>query len=149
MGRAEPMIDRDGWSGDGDFTAALLEALARIELIAVVRVQDAPESRADTGFNFVSNDVFVGFRRERAFSFRRVARLPLPGLVHRKSLTLNELAQILARTEGIGPADYQDDEMLQYLRAERVIPPYQTRGHKIVEMVRIFEAQPVGSSHNG
>ena len=29
--------------------------------------------------------------------------------------------------------------MLQYLRAERIIPPYQTRGYKLVEIVRIYE----------
>ena len=30
--------------------------------------------------------------------------------------------------------------MLQYLRAERIVPPYQTRGYKLVELVRIYEA---------
>jgi hypothetical protein len=34
--------------------------------------------------------------------------------------------------------------MLQYLRVERVIPPYQTRGIKIIEMVRIYRCQPSG-----
>ena len=29
--------------------------------------------------------------------------------------------------------------MLQYLRAERIVPPYQTRGYKLVELVRIYE----------
>jgi hypothetical protein len=29
--------------------------------------------------------------------------------------------------------------MLQYLRTERVVPPYQTKGYKVVEMVRIYE----------
>ena len=29
--------------------------------------------------------------------------------------------------------------MLQYLRTERIIPPYQTRGYKLVELVRIYE----------
>jgi hypothetical protein len=29
--------------------------------------------------------------------------------------------------------------MLQYLRTERVVPPYQTRGYKLVELVRIYE----------
>jgi hypothetical protein len=31
--------------------------------------------------------------------------------------------------------------MLQYLRTERIIPPYQTKGYKIVELVRIYEAR--------
>ena len=39
----------------------------------------------------------------------------------------------------IGAPDYSDPAMLQYLRSERIIPPYQTRGYKMVEMVRIYE----------
>ena len=30
--------------------------------------------------------------------------------------------------------------MLQYLRTERIVPPYQTRGYKLVELVRLYEA---------
>ena len=41
--------------------------------------------------------------------------------------------------EGVGAPDYGDEGMLQYLRAERIIPPYQTRGYKLVEMVRVYE----------
>ena len=40
----------------------------------------------------------------------------------------------------VGAPDYSDQAMLQYLRTERIIPPYQTRGYKIVELVRIYEA---------
>ena len=29
--------------------------------------------------------------------------------------------------------------MLQYLRTERIVPPYQTKGYKLVELVRIYE----------
>jgi hypothetical protein len=29
--------------------------------------------------------------------------------------------------------------MLQYLRAERIVPPYQTRGYKLVELVRLYD----------
>jgi hypothetical protein len=36
--------------------------------------------------------------------------------------------------------------MLQYLRTERVVPPYQTRGYKIVELVRVYE---VGRARSG
>ena len=42
--------------------------------------------------------------------------------------------------DGVGAPDYSDEGMLQYLRAERIIPPYQTRGYKLVEMVRIYQA---------
>ena len=37
------------------------------------------------------------------------------------------------------PADYADEGMIQYLRTERIIPPYQTRGYKLVELLRIYE----------
>ena len=39
----------------------------------------------------------------------------------------------------IGAPDYSDEAMLQYLRTERVIPPYQTKGYKLVELVRVYE----------
>ena len=29
--------------------------------------------------------------------------------------------------------------MIQYLHTQRVIPPYQTRGYKLIELVRIYE----------
>jgi hypothetical protein len=29
---------------------------------------------------------------------------------------------------------------MQYLRTERIVPPYQTRGYKLVELVRIYDA---------
>jgi len=30
--------------------------------------------------------------------------------------------------------------MLQYLRTERIVAPYQTTGIKVIELVRIYEA---------
>jgi len=104
-------------------------------------VLDAPTSRAEAGFNFIGNDVFVGFRRQRGVGIRRYFGLvPLPVIVYRKSLTLDGLATALREVAGVGEPDYADAEMLQYLRTERVIPPYQKRGQKVVEVVRVFEA---------
>jgi hypothetical protein len=40
----------------------------------------------------------------------------------------------------VGSPDYADEGMLQYLRTERIVPPYQTRGYKLVELVRVYEA---------
>ena len=45
----------------------------------------------------------------------------------------------MAAADGIGEPDYADDGLLQYLRTERIIPPYQTRGYKLVEMIRMYE----------
>jgi hypothetical protein len=54
-------------------------------------------------------------------------------------MTVSGLEAALASVTGIGAPDYSDDKMLQYLRAERVVPPYQTKGYKLVELVRIYE----------
>ena len=58
-------------------------------------------------------------------------------------MTLARLAITLTAMEDVGEPDYGDDGMLQYLRADRIVPPYQTRGYKLVELVRIYE---VGTS---
>ena len=50
-------------------------------------------------------------------------------------MTLPGLEAALTVIDGVGPPDYGDEGMLQYLRAERIIPPYQTRGYKLVELV--------------
>jgi hypothetical protein len=132
-------VDRDGWSGDGDFTAALLQKLASIEQVGFVRVEDAPASGAGAAFNFICNEIYVAFRIQRTIGLRRVLGIPLPAILLRKSLTLNGLEQQLAATAGIGPPDYADATMLQYLRSERVAAAYQARGPKLVEMIRIYE----------
>jgi hypothetical protein len=54
-------------------------------------------------------------------------------------MTIAQLEAVLAADTAIGAPDYGDAGMLQYLRTERIIPPYQTRGYKIVELVRIYE----------
>ena len=55
-------------------------------------------------------------------------------------MTIVDLELALTETDDIGPPDYSDEGMLQYLRSERIVPPYQTRGYKLVELVRIYEA---------
>jgi hypothetical protein len=55
-------------------------------------------------------------------------------------MTIAGLAVRLASAAGIGEPDYSDEGMLQYLRTERIVPPYQTKGYKVVEMVRVYEA---------
>jgi hypothetical protein len=71
---------------------------------------------------------------------RRFGILPGARTVTEKLMTVAELEQALTVLPGIGAPDYADGGMLQYLRAERIVPPYQTRGYKLVELVRIYEA---------
>lgn len=136
-------LDVSAWSGDGEFTAALLEALKRLEDVAFLRIEDAPASRVDSGYNLLASEVYVGFRLERVLETRRLGVLRVPWPAIRPRMTLDGLEETLAGIEVIGPADYADAGMLQYLRTEQIVPPYQTRGYKLVELVRIYEAKPV------
>ncbi len=54
-------------------------------------------------------------------------------------MTIAGLESALTAIPDVGAPDYADEGMLQYLRAERIVPPYQTRGYKIVELVRLYE----------
>ena len=135
-------LDTSKWSGEGAFTQVVVDSLRQIDKVQQVRVEDAPASRSDADYNFVSNEIYVTFatttKKEpaRLFGIFKTTRD-----VSVKVMTVSELETALAGIEGIGEADYADEVMLQYLRTERIIPPYQTRGYKIVELVRIYEVQ--------
>ena len=132
-------IDSAGWSGEGTFTAALLDTLKRLTSIEFLRVEDAPASRADADYMFISNEIYVRFvaKAEKAPG-RLLGIVPVQRTVMAPSMTLVDLEAQLATEDGIGAPDYADETMLQYLKTERIVPPYQTRGYKLVEMVRIY-----------
>jgi len=132
--------DTSNWSGEGAFTQLLLERLKTVGAIRFVRVEDAPATRSEADYQFMSNELFVDFATEtRRESFRRFGVLPGTRAVDEKVMNLAGLEAALAEMPDVGAPDYFDDGMLQYLRTERVIPPYQTRGYKLVELVRIYE----------
>ena len=134
-------VDTSNWSGEGTFTQLLIERLRELEAVAFVRVEDAPATRSDADYNFISNEVFVGFAtREREERSTRFGFLPSTRTVTEKVLDVAGLELALTAVADIGAPDYADDGMLQYLRTERIVPPYQTRGYKLVELVRIYEA---------
>ena len=58
-------------------------------------------------------------------------------------MTMSSLEAALAGIPDVGAPDYSDDSMLQYLRTERIVPPYQTKGYKLVELVRVYEVGSV------
>jgi hypothetical protein len=137
-------IDSESWSGDGDFTQKLVDWFSAHAAIAFVRVEDAPSTRADFGYNFISNEIFIGFRTgARVERLRFWGFVPVRRTAAEKLMTLERLESVLAEAEEIGPADYVDEGMFQYLRTERIIPPYQAKGYKLIELVRIFEAGTV------
>ena len=59
-------------------------------------------------------------------------------------MSLEGLEVALSAVDDVGGADYSDEGMLQYLRTERIVPAYQTRGYKLIELVRVYEAGAVG-----
>ena len=132
------VVDRTNWTGEGDFTAVLIGTLEGIDAIEFLRVEDAPASRADAGYALISNEIYVKFRVER-----RLASSRLGGLWRTYSedrvMTLGQLAGQLAGAGGVGEPDYQDEGMLQFLRTEILRAPYQTKGVKVVELVRVYE----------
>jgi hypothetical protein len=138
-------IDSTAWSGEGTFTQLVLDKLRRMEDVAAIRIEDAPSTRSEADYNFVSNEIFVRFEmRSRKEPGRRFGFLPATRVVTEKVLSLVDLAGRLASDEDVGPADYSDEGMVQYLRTERIIPPYQTRGYKLVELLRIYESGSIG-----
>jgi hypothetical protein len=112
-----------------------------IPQVLFLKVEDAPASRSDAGFSFISNELFVGFASTRQVTWTRVLGvIPSRRVSFCADMSLQGLETALAAVEGIGAPEYSDAGMLQFLRAERVIPAYQTRGYKLVEMVRIYGA---------
>ena len=133
-------LDSSNWSGEGDFTRRLVDWCASQPAVAFVRVEDAPSSRADVEYNFISNEIYLRFHtRSRSEQRRLLGVVPLRRTVTEKVTTLDQLESQLAGAGDLGEPDYADEGMIQYLHTERVVPPYQTRGYKLIELVRIYE----------
>jgi hypothetical protein len=138
-------IDATGWSGEGTFTQIVIDRLRELTNVRLVRVEDAPATRSEADYNFVSNEIFVEFATTtREEPTKRFGFVPSTRTVSEKAMTIADLEKVLTALEDVGAPDYADEGMLQYLRTERIIPPYQTRGYKLVELVRIYEAGTAG-----
>jgi hypothetical protein len=88
----------------------------------------------------MSNELFVRFSVETTRTrTRRWGLVPVTEVRAVKAMTMAALEKTLAAIVGVGEPDYADESMLQYLRTQRIVPPYQTRGYKLVELVRIYE----------
>ncbi len=145
-------LDTTNWSGEGAFTQTLIDSFQCLDQVASLRVEDAPSSRSDVEYNFISNELFVAFRtRDRAVRAKWLGLVPVTRTVTETVMTVTGLERALSELDEVGPPDYADEGMLQYLRTERIVPPYQTRGYKLVELVRIYEAgvAPRRTEENG
>ena len=133
-------LDHEKWSGEGDFTQTLIDWLLQHDTVAFLRVEDSVSTRADVDYNLISNEIFLRFRtRERVERDRWWGILPRERTVTDTLMTLEQLESVLGEDETIGMPDYADEGMIQFLRTERIIPPYQTKGYKLIELVRIYE----------
>jgi hypothetical protein len=134
-------VDSTNWSGEGTFTQVVIDRLREMDSVKSIRVEDAPATRSDADYNFISNEIFVEFTTTtRQEPTRKFGILPSTRTVEEMTMTIADLEKALTTLEDVGAPDYGDEGMLQYLRTERVVPAYQTRGYKLVELVRIYEA---------
>ena len=135
-------VDSAGWSGEGAFTQVVIDRLRAIDTVAAVKIEDAPATRSEADYNFIANEIFVTFATEERYEpYKILGTFTRRRRVSARAMTFDALVEALEASDGIGPADYADEGMIQYLRTERIIPPYQTRGYKLVELVRIYEAK--------
>src|SRR4029077_1313204 len=134
-------LDISKWSGEGAFTQVLVDWLAKVDGGTAGRVAGAPASRSEADYNFISNELFVAFETAvRTEPVRRLGVIPGSRKITYQKLDVAGLEALMTAAPGIGAPDYSDAGMLQYLRTERIIPPYQTRGYKLVELVRLYDA---------
>src|SRR5258705_11982166 len=120
-------IDTTNWSGEGSFTQVLIDRLKEIATIEFIRVENAPASRSEADYNFISNEIYLRFATEtRLEPTRRFGILPATRAVTSKVMTVAGLERALTGLADVGAPDYADEAMLQYLRAERIVPAYQT-----------------------
>src|SRR5215475_4818929 len=115
--------DTSAWSGEGTFTQLLVDRLQRVDGVAFLRVEDAPATRSEADYNFISNEIYVRFAtRSRSERARRWLVFPSTRTVLDPAMTIAGLEESLAGVPEIGAPDYSDGAMLQYLRTERIVP---------------------------
>src|SRR6266545_2353741 len=100
-------LDTANWSGEGSFTQVLIDRLRELDAIALVRVEDAPASRSEADYNFISNEIFVAFTTiERAEPIKRFGFLPGTRSVSEKVMTVPDLERVLTALDDVGAPDY-------------------------------------------
>src|SRR5438093_2450901 len=102
-------VDTSKWSGEGEFTQVLLDHLQLVPGVAALRVEDAPATRSEADYNFISNEIFVDFAIEaREERVRKWGVVPVRHMVETKTMTMPQLEAALAVDSAIGSPDYSD-----------------------------------------
>src|SRR4051812_10402106 len=105
-------LDTSQWSGEGTFTQLLIDRLRTIDAVTLVRVEDAPATRSEADYNFISNEVFVAFAtRDRQERTTRFGFLPATRTITKKMLDLAGLEETLKTLDDVGEPDYSDAGM--------------------------------------
>src|SRR3954462_4426680 len=100
-------LETSAWSGEGTFTQLLIDRLQQVDGVRFVRVEDAPATRSDADYNFISNELYVGFATtERQERITRFGILPGVRTVVDKAMTLSGLEAALSAIDGVGAPDY-------------------------------------------
>ena len=109
-------IDRDQWSGEGGFTEQLLLWLSEQPAVISLRVEDAPSTRTDVEYNFISNEIYVEFEVREIYQSRRVLGvIPFRQKSLEKTMSLEKLNRVLSDESELGEPDYADEGMIQFL----------------------------------
>src|SRR5262245_12697465 len=96
-------IDATKWSGEGAFTQIVIDRLRELDEVRFVRVEDAPATRSEADYNFISNEVFVEFATAmREEPTKRFGFLPATRSVSYKTMTIPDLERVLTALEGVG-----------------------------------------------
>src|ERR1700687_1074843 len=96
-------IDRAGWTGEGTFTQVLIDRLGEVEGVRFLRVENAPATRSDADYNFISNELFVGFATiDRQEPIRRFGLFPGSRTVIEKAMTIADLEAALTAMSDVG-----------------------------------------------
>ena len=90
-------VETSNWSGEGTFTQVLVDCLKQVDGVSAVRVEDAPASRSEADYNFMSNEIFVVFERAtRNEPIRRLGLFPGTRAVEYPRFTVAGLEAALA-----------------------------------------------------
>src|SRR5690242_5267458 len=99
--------ETSNWSGEGQFTQLLVERLRDIPNVRALRIEDAPATRSDADYQFISNELYVDFAVEdREERYVRFGFLPATRTVSAKTMTLADLEAALAAMADVGSPDY-------------------------------------------
>src|SRR4026207_1708646 len=103
-------LDATIWSGGAGFPQIVIDRLRELDAIRSVRVEDAPATRSEADYNFISNEIFVTFTTTtRQEPITRFGLLPATRSVEQKSMTIADLEKRLTALADVGEPDYSDE----------------------------------------